>query len=111
MGASFLNIPAAGGTRTLQITSNLAWSITLPPPTGWITAGWPSGQLSGTGNAEITFTTGDNTSIPQSPTTPLSGNIIVTFTKCDSTTVSITIPISQSNGEDEGSSEPDPGEE
>lgn len=102
LGQNF-NIPATGGTRTLQIKSNLAWTIQLPlflqsPGV------WPSGQLSGTSNATIEFTTGDNTSIPQSPTTSQSGNIVVTFTipSCvGGGTRTVSIPYSQGNGADE----------
>lgn len=77
LSASPMNIQFApeGGTATLAISSNVAWSLTLP---NWISASAQSGQ----NNASITLTASANSS-----GSSRSGNIVIAGTDVSSVNV------------------------
>ena len=49
-----LEVDAAGGTASIDITANSPWTVTVPEDCGWVTAE----QASGEGNGQVTLTIG-----------------------------------------------------
>ena len=70
--ATLVELPAAGGTPSVTVTSDKAWSLTIPAEATWVT---PS-TTSGTGTATITFTVAKNEITTARSTT-------VTFTQAE----------------------------
>ena len=51
-----LEVDAAGGTASVDITSNAPWTVSVPSGTNWVTADATSGE----GNKKVTFTIAPN---------------------------------------------------
>ena len=54
--ATLAELPAAGGSPSVTVTSDKAWSLTIPAEATWLSAS----AMSGTGTATITFTVAKN---------------------------------------------------
>lgn len=78
-----LSVAAAGGTQTITVTSDGAWSAAVPASMGWVSIS----PTSGIGNGEITVTCDANTSIQERLTVltvtagtqrPQRGDVVIT---------------------------------
>ena len=80
-------LPAAGGSPSVTVNSDKAWSLTIPAEATWVSAS----TTSGTGTEAVTFTvTRNETAAARSAT--------VTFTQAE-TNVTLTLEVKQAAGE------------
>ena len=81
--ATLAELPAAGGSPSVTVTSDKAWSLTIPAEAAWVSAS----TTSGTGTEAVTFTvTRNETAAARSAT--------VTFTQAE-TNVTFTLDVTQ----------------